>query len=116
MRLCFYHACRHFVRRRAQFLPLQNDENKIHNSSMLATLILEDGSQFDGVSFGANTAMSGEVVFATGMMGYPESLTDPSYKGQILILTYPLIGNYGVPDKKLWESNNIQVSGLIVSN
>src|ERR1035437_6965672 len=49
------------------------------------------------------------------MMGYPESLTDPSYKGQILVLTYPLIGNYGIPDKKFWESEKIMVSGLIVS-
>ena len=83
---------------------------------MKAKLILEDGSGIDGKSFGAEKNMAGEVVFSTGMTGYPESLTDPSYKGQILILTYPLIGNYGVPDKKYWESDRIQVSGLIVSN
>src|SRR3989344_8995227 len=83
---------------------------------MLAKLILEDGSQFEGTSFGATKSAAGEVVFSTGMAGYPESLTDPSYLGQILILTYPLIGNYGVPDKKYWESDGIKVSGLIVSN
>ena len=83
---------------------------------MFAKLILEDGSQFDGQSFGAPTSTAGEVVFSTGMVGYPESLTDPSYIGQILILTYPLIGNYGVPDKKYWESDGIKISGLIVSN
>jgi len=83
---------------------------------VIGKLILEDGSVFEGKSFGAEKAMAGEVVFSTGMTGYPESLTDPSYKGQILILTYPLIGNYGVPDKKYWESSGIKVSGLIVSN
>lgn len=82
---------------------------------MTGKLILEDKTEISGISFGASTSSAGEVVFATGMMGYPESLTDPSYKGQILILTYPLIGNYGVPDKKFWESERIMVSGLIVS-
>ena len=82
----------------------------------MAQLIFEDGSRFDAESFGAQTAKAGEVVFATGMMGYPESLTDPSYTGQILVLTYPLIGNYGVPEKYLWESDQIMVSGLIVSD
>lgn len=83
---------------------------------MTAKLVLENGLEFEAKSFGADKSAAGEVVFSTGMMGYPESLTDPSYKGQILILTYPLIGNYGVPDKSLWESNRIMVSGLIVSN
>ena len=63
-----------------------------------AQLVLEDGSDFDGYAFGAERTVSGEVVFNTGMVGYPESLTDPSYRGQILVLTYPLIGNYGIPD------------------
>lgn len=81
-----------------------------------AKLILKDGSVYEGKSFGFEQSINGEVVFATGMTGYPESLTDPSYKGQILVMTYPLIGNYGVPDKKTWESDKIQVSGLIVSN
>ena len=83
---------------------------------MIGKLILKDGSSFEGNSFGYNKGIAGEVVFSTGMVGYPESLTDPSYCGQILILTYPLIGNYGVPDKSFWESDKIQVSGLIVSN
>lgn len=83
---------------------------------MQARLILQDNSEFEGVSFGAHTSVSGEVVFSTGMVGYPESLTDPSYAGQILIMTYPLIGNYGVPNKIYWESEKIQVAGLIVSS
>ena len=83
---------------------------------MIGKLILEDGSVFEGKSFGAAKDTSGEVVFSTGMTGYPESFTDPSYKGQILILTYPLIGSYGVPDKKYWESDGIKISGLVVSN
>lgn len=83
---------------------------------MIGRLILEDGYSFEGISFGASKNAAGEVVFSTGMTGYPESLTDPSYKGQILILTYPTIGNYGVPDKKYWESDGIKISGLVVSN
>lgn len=86
-------------------------------------LVLEDGSVFHGNSFGSKKALSGEVVFNTGMVGYPESLTDPSYKGQILILTYPLIGNYGVSGDekednmlKYFESDKIQIKGLIVSS
>src|SRR3989304_9174784 len=62
-----------------------------------SALILEDGSSFEGYSFGYPRSVAGEVVFNTGMVGYPESLTDPSYQGQILALTYPLIGNYGGP-------------------
>ena len=61
----------------------------------LTKLILQDGSTFLGHSFGSKKTVAGEVVFNTGMVGYPESLTDPSYRGQILVLTYPLIGNYG---------------------
>ena len=83
---------------------------------MKTKLILNDGSEYEGLSCGAPISSAGEVVFSTGMVGYPEALTDPSYKGQILISTYPLIGNYGVPDKSTWESDHIQVSGLIVSN
>nr|MBC8490337.1 glutamine-hydrolyzing carbamoyl-phosphate synthase small subunit [Bacteroidota bacterium] len=77
----------------------------------------------EGTSFGSKKDVAGEVVFNTGMVGYPESLTDPSYKGQILVLTYPLIGNYGIPPNekednllKYFESDKIQVQGLIVSN
>lgn len=83
---------------------------------MIGTLILEDGTKFNGLNFGGQKSTAGEVVFSTAMVGYPESLTDPSYKGQILILTYPLIGSYGVADKQFWESPHIQVSGLIVSD
>jgi carbamoyl-phosphate synthase small subunit len=88
-----------------------------------ARLVLEDGTIFEGEGFGFQGASAGEVVFSTGMVGYPESLTDPSYKGQILTLTYPLVGNYGVPEFTRdesglplgFESEKIQASGLIVS-
>lgn len=78
-------------------------------------LILKDGSSYEGTGFGAPVSMTGEVVFATGMTGYVESLTDPSFAGQILVCTYPLIGNYGVPNKRHFESEKIQVAGLVVS-
>ena len=83
---------------------------------MQGKLILSDGTVFLGESFGSEVATSGEVVFNTGMVGYPEALTDPSYFGQILVLTYPIQGNYGVPEKRFWESGKIQVKGLIVQN
>jgi len=72
-----------------------------------AILILTDGSVFEGIGFGASKKISGEVVFNTGMVGYPESLTDPSYQGQILTLTYPLVGNYGVPDQDARDKWNL---------
>ena len=78
-------------------------------------LYLKDGSVFEGQSFGANVSAPGEVVFNTGMVGYVESLTDPSYAGQILVCTYPLIGNYGVPKSGFFESSKIQIAGLVVS-
>ena len=88
-----------------------------------AKLTLEDGTVFTGKSFGSETAVAGEVVFYTAMTGYPESLTDPSYTGQILVSTYPMIGNYGVPFNqkengihKYYESNKLHISGLIVSD
>ncbi len=81
----------------------------------MSQLVLDNGLTFEGKGFGANISSAGEVVFSTGMMGYPESLTDPSYKGQILVLTYPLVGNYGIPDKRFWEGDKIMVSGLVVS-
>ncbi len=88
-----------------------------------AKLILDDGTVLVGKSFGAETPMAGEVVFNTAMVGYPESLTDPSYLGQILVVTYPMVGNYGVPKDSLvngvsefFESERIQVSGLIISD
>jgi len=93
------------------------------NKRKLAKLILEDGSILEGFSFGSEKSVSGEVVFNTGMVGYPETLTDPSYRGQILVLTYPLIGNYGVSGNtrengllRNFESEEIQVQGLIISD
>jgi carbamoyl-phosphate synthase small subunit len=80
------------------------------------TLELEDGSMFEGTSFGYTGETAGEVVFSTGMVGYPEALTDPSFAGQILTMTYPLLGNYGVPNRILWEHDKIHVAGLIVSD
>jgi len=90
---------------------------------MLTKLILEDGTIFEGEGFGSPTAVAGEVVFNTGMVGYPECFTDPSYAGQILNLTYPLIGNYGVPEppennldiNQAFESDRIHIKGLLVS-
>lgn len=88
-----------------------------------AQLCLEDGTIIKGISFGAETSAAGEVVFNTGMVGYPESLTDASYYGQILVLTYPLVGNYGVPPssfvqgmEKFFESEKIQIAGLIIAD
>ncbi len=84
-------------------------------------LILDDGSIFKGKSFGYEKAIAGEVVFNTAMMGYPESLTDPSYSGQIMTLTFPLVGNYGVPPRSekdglstFMESEKIHAEGIIV--
>ena len=86
-------------------------------------LILEDGTEFVGKSFGSEKSIAGEVVFYTAMVGYPESLTDPSYTGQILVSTFPMIGNYGVPKNSqtegihdFYESNKIHVSGFIISD
>ena len=94
------------------------------STAIMTTLILKDGTCFRGQSFGAPVDTDGEVVFNTGMVGYPESMTDPSYKGQILTFTYPLIGNYGVPSEekneygfsKNYESEDIHVRGIIVSS
>jgi len=88
-----------------------------------AQLLLGDGTTFNGTHFGAHHAVAGEVVFNTGMTGYVETLTDPSYAGQILVLTYPLVGNYGVPAPRAahslarpYESDRIQVQGLVVQH
>ena len=89
-----------------------------------AMLILEDGSCFEGESFGCEKPVTGEVVFNTAMTGYPESLTDPSYAGQLMVLTYPLVGNYGVPSFSMeenglptyMESGRIHAEALIVSD
>lgn len=88
------------------------------------TLILDDGTRFHGKSFGYEKAVAGEVVFNTAMTGYPESLTDPSYAGQLMVLTYPLIGNYGVPAfsfepnglATFMESEKIHAEAIIVSD
>ena len=88
------------------------------------TLLLEDGTRFNGQSFGYESPVAGEVVFNTAMMGYPESLTDPSYAGQIMTLTYPMVGNYGVPPcsvgdngiSDFMESDKIHATAIIVSD
>ena len=88
------------------------------------TLVLQDGTKFKGKSFGFEKPVAGEVVFNTAMMGYPESLTDPSYAGQLMTLTYPLVGNYGVPPFTIedngiatfMESDRIYAKAIIVSD
>jgi carbamoyl-phosphate synthase small subunit len=93
------------------------------DGSRPAVLLLEDGTIFLGTGFGAEATVVGELVFNTGMVGYPESMTDPSYSGQVLCFTYPLIGNYGVPSKeerdvfglpRYFESAGIKVTGIVV--
>ncbi len=79
-------------------------------------LVLENGRIFEGDSIGSDIDVCGEVVFNTGMVGYPEGFTDPSYYGQILTMTYPMIGNYGVPKRDSWESDRLQIRGLVVSS
>ena len=90
-------------------------------------LELQDGTSYLGTSFGAEKSVSGELVFQTGMVGYPESITDPSYRGQILVITFPLVGNYGVPSRNerdallgdlpaFFEAGEIHVAGLIVAS
>jgi carbamoyl-phosphate synthase small subunit len=81
--------------------------------SVPAKLILADGTEFVGRSFGAPVSTSGEVVFNTSMVGYPEAFTDPSYHGQVLVMTYPIVGNYGVPAGP-FESDGIKIEALIV--
>lgn len=89
-------------------------------------LELQDGYVCFGESFGANKSIAGELVFQTGMVGYPESITDPSYRGQILVITFPLVGNYGVPSRDEmdsllkdlpahFEAREIHIAGLVVA-
>ena len=96
------------------------------DSQGLVTLELEDGVAYQGYSFGAPKSISGELVFQTGMVGYPESVTDPSYRGQILVITFPLVGNYGVPSRETldellgdlpayFESSQIHIAGLVTA-
>ena len=100
--------------------------NTNHESFSMA-LELQDGYVCHGQSFGAHKSIAGELVFQTGMVGYPESITDPSYRGQILVITFPLVGNYGVPsreerDKLLtdlpayFEAEEIHIAGLVVAS
>jgi len=90
-------------------------------------LELEDGSAFQGYSFGAPKSIAGELVFGTGMVGYTEGLTDPSYRGQILVITFPEVGNYGVPTREAFdeilgglpayiESSRIHIAGLVTAS
>ena len=90
-------------------------------------LELQDGTTYEGFSFGAHKSIAGELVFQTGLVGYPESVTDPSYRGQILVMTFPLVGNYGVPSRETvdellkelpahFESSEIHIAGLVVSS
>ncbi|KZF23111.1 carbamoyl-phosphate synth [Xylona heveae TC161] len=92
----------------------------------LVSLELEDGTVYQGYSYGAEKSVAGELVFQTGMVGYPESITDPSYRGQLLVITFPLVGNYGVPSRETldellgdlpahFESSQIHIAGLITS-
>jgi carbamoyl-phosphate synthase large subunit/carbamoyl-phosphate synthase small subunit len=111
-----------FVRKKDELCT--NLCNSIMHNYRPLNLVLEDGTVFKGKSFGYEKPVAGEIVFNTAMMGYPESLTDPSYSGQLLTITFPLVGNYGVPSDKVepngistfMESEKIQVSGLIVSD
>ncbi len=101
--------------------PMESTGNR------LMALELKDGSVLEGYSFGSEVPTAGELVFQTGMVGYPESITDPSYEGQILVITFPLVGNYGVPDRELkdddvpelpkyFESSKIHIAGLVVAH
>ena len=102
--------------------PVGGLSGSLLSNSLKGKLILHDGLHVDGYSFGAVKSMAGELVFNTGMVGYPEALSDPSYSGQILVLTSPMVGNYGVPpDSKdenglphFFESDKIHIAGLIV--
>ncbi|KAM0197713.1 hypothetical protein ACHAPA_002632 [Fusarium lateritium] len=105
-------------------MPHSNARATAPAASLPATLTIRDGPVFQGKAFGANANISGEAVFTTSLVGYPESMTDPSYRGQILVFTQPLIGNYGVPSAvrdefnllKYFESPHVQCAGIVVSD
>lgn len=105
-----------------QYYKLRCQKVEVRELRNNAALVLEDGTTFVGQGFGSPRKAGGEVVFNTGIVGYPESLTDPSYYGQILTFAYPIIGNYGVPpyEERKWgiprffESDSIKISGLVV--
>jgi carbamoyl-phosphate synthase / aspartate carbamoyltransferase len=106
--------------RTASAQTFKREEQKVY-------LEIQDGEVYEGISFGAPKSAAGELVFQTGMVGYPESLTDPSYRGQILVVTFPLVGNYGVPSRtvmdellhdlpKYFESSEIHIAGLVTAS
>ncbi|EHA54933.1 carbamoyl-phosphate synthase subunit arginine-specific small [Pyricularia oryzae 70-15] len=105
-------------------MPAQRSRATAPVAGLDATFTIRDGPVFHGTAYGANSNISGEAVFTTSLVGYPESMTDPSYRGQILVFTQPLIGNYGVPSKerdeynllKYFESPHIQCAGVVVSD
>jgi carbamoyl-phosphate synthase small subunit len=105
-------------------MPKQSPRATTPANNAEATFTIRDGPIFHGTAFGANSNISGEAVFTTSLVGYPESMTDPSYRGQILVFTQPLIGNYGVPSNerdeynllKYFESPHIQCAGIVVSD
>ncbi|OCT50506.1 Carbamoyl-phosphate synthase arginine-specific small chain [Cladophialophora carrionii] len=109
---------------RQQELPFHKKVKNTPVTHERATFTIRNGPIFHGTSFGARSNVSGEAVFTTSLVGYPESLTDPSYRGQILVFTQPLIGNYGVPSDvrdehgllKYFESPNIQAVGVVVAD
>ena len=107
--------------------PLSEESLQDGNDGPPMTLVLRDDTSYHGFGFGAHRSVAGELVFQTGMVGYPEAITDPSYRGQILVITFPLVGNYGVPsrdtiDKKLanlpshFEASRIHIAALIVAS
>ncbi|KAF4726459.1 hypothetical protein FOZ63_030207 [Perkinsus olseni] len=105
--------------------PTDTRENELGELNCKpARLVLEDGTEFAGYSFGYHGSVAGELVFNTGMVGYPESLTDPSYTGQLLCITFPLVGNYGVPSDELdhlglprhFEGKRVHVKALVISD
>lgn len=107
-------------------IPTSTPKGEMERGSRMR-LELEDGAAYEGFGFGAGRSIAGELVFQTGMVGYPESITDPSYRGQILVVTFPLIGNYGVPSRHTldeilhnlpahFEATQIHVSGLVVAS
>ncbi|KAB5572021.1 pyrABCN [Coniochaeta sp. 2T2.1] len=109
------------------YLPASASIVGSDDDKKLVCLELEDGSAYQGYSFGAQKSIAGELVFQTGMVGYPESVTDPSYRGQILVITFPLVGNYGVPSRETmdellgdlpahFESNQIHIAGLVTAS
>lgn len=110
--------------------PTLNPPAASHEGAELGRAVkleLKDGTIYSGIGFGADKSVSGELVFQTGMVGYPQSITDPSYRGQILVVTFPLAGNYGVPSRHTrdeilgdlpahFEASQIHVSGLVVAS